>query len=267
MRHREIFQKLSCLAPYEFAEEWDPTGPMLGNLDEQTINVLISLDLTSYAYQLAIENECNLIITHHPFVFEPLKSILADNFEQNLILKVIQAGISVISCHTNLDAATNGVAVSFLSQSLLNVPYDQNTGILIPNPSCHDIGHGRIIKLIHPIQLNKLISIIDHNLKTRCQINTDRNRTVEHLCFTPGAFDESWISSLQNKGVEVLITGEIKHHVTVMLEERGIAVIATGHGASEQTIVPHLKHILSNDFPKINFVECPGIVYNLLISE
>lgn len=67
--HREIYNYLNKIAPYEDAEDWDPTGPTLGWLDDQTTAAVISLDLTSQAYELALKNKCNLIITHHPFIF------------------------------------------------------------------------------------------------------------------------------------------------------------------------------------------------------
>ncbi len=267
MKHQDIYNQLNQIAPYQIAEEWDPTGPVLGNLYDQTKSVLLSLDLTDKSYQLAVENDCNLIITHHPFLFTPINRILAENPEQHLLLKLIKQGMTVISCHTNLDAAENGVAVSFLEQSLRGLSYHSDLEILVKNEHYSQVGHGRIVSLTQPVLLSRIQKQIDFNLKTSSQINTDSDRKIKKICFTPGAFDESWIPLLAEKQIELLITGEIKHHVGVMLNERGIAMLAAGHGASEQTVIPHLKSILEEIFPAINFVENPGIIYNLLKSE
>ncbi|MGB4610547.1 MAG: Nif3-like dinuclear metal center hexameric protein [Saccharofermentanales bacterium] len=267
VKHREILDYINEIAPYSDAEQWDPTGPTLGWLDDQTEGAVLSLDLTSDAYKLALANNCNLIITHHPFIFSPLKHFIADNFEQSLLLDLAAQKISVISCHTNLDVAAEGVATSFLQAALEPGSYYSDIKILIPHEIENAVGHGRIVRLKEEQNLSSLLQQVENNLKTTVQVNLDQNWTIQRIVFTPGSFDESWIPRLEQQKVDLLITGEIKHHVGVMLKERGIAMFAAGHGASEQTVIPLLKSKLSNKFSKINFVENPGITYNQLRSE
>ncbi len=266
MKHKEILDAIEEYAPYELKESWDPTGPMLGDLEEETTGVLISLDLTFQALELALQNRCNLIITHHPFLFSPIQTVLSNNKEQKLLLELIKHNMTCISAHTNLDAAEEGVAISFLEQSLIDIDY-QVTEILIPNEENPSAGHGRVVRLNETLKLSELQNKVDSNLQTVCQTNMDQNMDIRKVVFTPGAFDENWISELEKKQVDLLITGEIKHHVSVMLYERGIALLTAGHGASEQTIVSVISKYFHNKFPEINFVENPGIVYNRLRSE
>jgi dinuclear metal center YbgI/SA1388 family protein len=265
--HREIYNYLNKIAPYEDAEDWDPTGPTLGWLDDQTTAAVISLDLTSQAYELALKNKCNLIITHHPFIFSPINQLITDDFEQGLLLKLAEKRISSISCHTNLDAAIEGVATAFVETALTKDSYLKNPEILIPLEDKAEVGHGRIVTLNQEQLLSKLLVQVEHNLSSRIQVNTDQDRDVKRIAFTPGAFEESWIPELKKQNIDLLITGEIKHHATVMLHERSIALFAAGHGASEQTVIPLLKHKLAEEFSEIYFVENPGINYNRLRSE
>jgi len=267
IKHRDILAFINEIAPYPDAEVWDPTGPTLGWLDDQTTGVVISLDLTSDAYRLALANNYNLIITHHPFIFSPFKQFVADNFEQSLLLDLAGQRISVMSCHTNLDVAVEGVATSFVEASLNPESYYSDIKILIPHEMKSEVGHGRIVMLKEEQRLSYLLKQVENNLKTTVQVNLDQNSTVQKIVFTPGSFDESWIPQLEQQAVDLLITGEIKHHVGVMLKERGIAMFAAGHGASEQTVIPLLQTKLSKKFSKINFVENPGITYNQLRSE
>lgn len=267
IKHRDIYEYLNALAPYQDAESWDPTGPTFGWLDDQTTNCIVSLDLTTDAYNLALKNKSTLIITHHPFLFAPIQSILSDNLEQKLILDLIKNRISVISCHTNLDAAIEGVATTFLQAALDPDSYNENFKILIPHTEKPEVGHGRYVILKDGQKLSYLLKQMENNLKTSIQVNTDHDKTVKKIVFTPGSFDESWIPELEKLNVELLVTGEIKHHVTVMLKERGIALFAAGHGASEQTVIPFLAKQLTGKFSDINFVENPGINYNKLKSE
>ena len=67
--HQKIYDQISILAPFEFAEEWDPTGKTIGDFSDKTMGVVLSLDLTYKSLEIALENKCNLIITHHPFCF------------------------------------------------------------------------------------------------------------------------------------------------------------------------------------------------------
>ncbi|NLM18621.1 MAG: Nif3-like dinuclear metal center hexameric protein [Clostridiaceae bacterium] len=267
IKHQDILDYINEIAPYPDAEVWDPTGPTLGWLDDQTKGVVLSLDLTSDAYKLALTDNCNLIITHHPFIFSPFKQFVADNFEQSLLLDLAAKRISVISCHTNLDVAVEGVATSFIQAALNPESYFSDIKIFIPHEMKPEVGHGRIVMLKEEQRLSHLLKQVESNLKTTIQVNLDENLTVQKIVFTPGSFDESWIPQLEQQAVDLLITGEIKHHVGVMLKERGIAMFAAGHGASEQTVIPLLQTKLTNKFSKINFVENPGITYNQLRSE
>lgn len=266
MKHIDILNEMEQLAAYEFKEDWDPTGPALGDLQAKTNGVVLSLDLTYQALQLALENHCNLIISHHPFLFSPIQQIMADCKEQALLLDLMKHEISYFSAHTNLDIAEKGVAVTFMKQSLQNMDYALE-GILLPNELNPKIGHGRIVKLQSAVKLKHLMQEIEHNLQTVCQVNTDRDVEIKRIAFTPGSFDESWIEQLEALQVDLLVTGEIKHHVSVMLYERNITLLAVGHGASEQTIIPFLNKHFTEKFPELNFVENPGIVYNHLRSE
>ena len=145
--------------------------------------------------------------------------------------------------------------------------YDPDIKILVPRETNSTVGHGRIVMLKKEQRLSNILNQIENNLNTIVQVNIDQNLSVKKVAFTPGAFDESWIPQLVNRNVDLLITGEIKHHVGVMLKERGIAMFAAGHGASEQTVIPLLKSKLISKFSKIPFVENPGITYNQLRSE
>lgn len=266
-KHRDIFSYLNQIAPYEDAESWDPTGPTIGWPDHKTKSAVISLDLTSEAYSLALQNNCNLIITHHPFIFSPISTIIADDFEQKLLLDLASNQITSFSCHTNLDAATEGVATTFLKTSLKSIGYSPEIEILVPSENKPDVGHGRVVNLNKEQMLSYLLKKIEDNLKTTIQVNTDQDVAINKIVFTPGAFEESWISDLVKRKIDLLITGEIKHHATVMLKERNIALFAAGHGASEQTIIPFLKKKLEKKFPEISFVKNLEITYNQLRSE
>lgn len=267
INHRTIYNTILELAPAELAENWDPIGPTLTWPDDQTTNVVLSLDLTNKALKLAKENGANLIITHHPFLFNSIQNINADNVEQRLLLELAENRITCYAAHTNLDAAIGGVAESFLKVALSGLDLESEIDILIPDSEIIGAGQGRIVNLKQSTYLSTLIKTIEKNLKTVCQTNTDEDQRILRIAVCPGAFEESWIDELVRQKVDMLLVGEIKHHVTVMLHERNIVLAAAGHGASEQTIIPYLADYLRKKIPELNFAENEGIVYNYLRSK
>ena len=111
MNGKEIIKYLEDWAPKAIAWSNDNVGLQIGNTETKIKNILLSLDLSNDVIQSAIENDCNLIITHHPLLYHPLKRLDFSN-DQNarLIQKLIKNNISLYSAHTNLDFTKDGVS-------------------------------------------------------------------------------------------------------------------------------------------------------------
>jgi len=105
----EIIQLMGQIAPASLAEDWDNVGLQVGNPAQDVKNVLIALDFNQKVLQEAIEKDCDLIITHHPFIFKGIKSVNTQNQSGKLIYKLIKNNISLFSAHTNLDIAEDGL--------------------------------------------------------------------------------------------------------------------------------------------------------------
>ena len=109
MTIREIKQVLEHYAPLELQEAYDNAGLIIGNPDTKISNVLISLDITDEVLDEAMQNDCNLIISHHPLIFKGLKRLVGEDPVQLLTVKAIQNHIAVYAMHTNLDNSINGL--------------------------------------------------------------------------------------------------------------------------------------------------------------
>ncbi len=110
MQIKEVTNYLATIIPTGFQESYDNAGLQVGNPNDEVRGVLISLDLTEAVADEAIDTGCNLIVTHHPFIFGGLKKIDASTASGRLVYKLISHGISVFSAHTNLDKLNNGVS-------------------------------------------------------------------------------------------------------------------------------------------------------------
>ena len=112
----DIYKEIDKVAPFNTAAEFDNVGLLIGSFDTEVKKALLALDVTSEVINEAINIGANLIITHHPVIFNPLKRIR----EEDAVYKLIKNDIAVISVHTNLDLALN-YGVNFTLANKLGV--------------------------------------------------------------------------------------------------------------------------------------------------
>ena len=111
MTCREIFKYIESWAPKEIAWNKDNVGLQVGSAERKVKNILLSLDLNMNVVNEAIKKDCNVIITHHPLLFNPLKKINTDKDKNSILIeKLIKNDITLFSAHTNLDFTKDGVS-------------------------------------------------------------------------------------------------------------------------------------------------------------
>lgn len=256
----DLLEQLDQEIPLAAAESWDKVGLLIGDPDSLVTGIVLTLDVTPQAIELAEANGANLIIAHHPLIFAPLTSLREDRPEQSLIRTLIHKDIAVIALHTNLDAAPGGTGDSLADALELR---EAARAIFAPLPFRPELGHGRILELQEPIHLTDLRRITQNRLESsgvRCNDNQDLQ--IKRLAVFPGSFDEAWVDLLFEQEIEAIITGELKHHVGLMLKLRGIAALDTGHDVSERVVLPRLLHRLQALWPDLAFAVDYGIDYN-----
>jgi dinuclear metal center YbgI/SA1388 family protein len=106
---KDIVQHLESLAPLAYQEDYDNAGLLTGNGDTPATGMLIALDCTEQVVDEAISKGCNMIISHHPAIFKPLKKLTGGSYVERTVIKAIQNNIALYSSHTNLDSVSHGV--------------------------------------------------------------------------------------------------------------------------------------------------------------
>ena len=104
----QLAEIINQIAPFELAQDWDNVGLLLGDYRSELKGVMLAIDITASVADEAIKNDCNCIIGYHPVIWEPLKKI-TKQCPRNIVYKLLQNGINVISTHTALDSAEGGV--------------------------------------------------------------------------------------------------------------------------------------------------------------
>ena len=109
MKIKEVISLLENVAPTQLQESYDNTGLLTGSPDWECKGILITLDATEEIIKEAVEKKCNLIVAHHPIVFEGLKKITGKTYVERAVISAIKNDIAVYAIHTNLDNIATGV--------------------------------------------------------------------------------------------------------------------------------------------------------------
>jgi dinuclear metal center YbgI/SA1388 family protein len=109
MRLSVLIKFLEEFAPLNYQEDYDNSGLIIGEPDQELTSALVALDCTEDIVDEAIENGCNLIITHHPIVFKGIKKLNGNSYVERVVLKAVRNNISLYAIHTNLDHVKHGV--------------------------------------------------------------------------------------------------------------------------------------------------------------
>ncbi len=109
MKIKEILNYIEEIFPLEYQENYDNCGLLIGNDDVLANGVLICFDITLNSVQEAIESNCNLIISHHPFIFSGIKKINSNSTQDKIINNAIKNDIAIYAIHTNIDNSKHGI--------------------------------------------------------------------------------------------------------------------------------------------------------------
>lgn len=222
---------LNCLeqiAPFKEKEDFDNVGLLAGDFNARVKNVVVSLDLTKSVLKKAKEKKAELIVTHHPIIFNPLKKIL----KTDLIYELINSKISVICAHTNLDKAKFGVSY-FLAKELklLNVKILKDT-----------MNFGRVGNLKKPLEFLEFVKFVSCCLKTPVKA-VKTSKKIKRVAVVSGSGYFALKSA--QKDADALVTGESKHDILLKAYEKDFCFVDASHFATENIFVKHLVLMLN----------------------
>ena len=230
---QEILQELKAFAPSELACSWDNVG-LLVDAGRPVDKVLTALDITAAVVEEAAREGCQLIVSHHPVIFDPMKCITADDIPA-LLLK---NGISGICMHTNLDAAPGGVNDTLAD--LLGIARESRRNFA---DDCGRIG------AVAPTTTAALARFCAETLHSGVKY-VDSGKPVTCLAEVSGA-GGSYLQQAIDEGADCLVTGEAAHHIALLAKQKGVGLVVAGHWGTEQGIADVLAARLHTAFPQL----------------
>ena len=250
MQCREIIERLDELAPRTYACEWDNPGFLAGRGEKEIKRVLVALDATDEVVEQAIREHADMLLTHHPLIFKPLKQVNNQNFISRRIVELLQADICYFAMHTNFDIAP-GCMADLAAEKLGLIPEGplEVTGEAGGRP----MGIGKIGKLPVPLTVEELARKVKKafglpfvTVYGMAQVTGQ----VGRIAISPGS-GGSMIGCGIEKKAQVLVTGDIGHHDGIDAAANHMAVIDAGHYGLEHIFIPfmaeYLKKMVSGD--------------------
>lgn len=239
----EIYEALADWAPFETQEGFDNSGLLIGGAEQPVEFALLALDLTREVCEEAVRRRAQLVLTHHPLIFDPLRQVGSDSIPYRLI----QAGIAVISAHTNLDKAPGGVSDTLADTLGLAEVEDVPGG-----DGCVKIG-----------EFSRIFTgeLLARRVKERLELPMlrlhDAGRPIRRVALCAGS-GGSFLPQVLAAGADAYITGDVKHNQAVDAANAGLTLIDAGHYETEAIILEPARQFLQERFPAVEFRRAMG---------
>jgi len=248
---KDLLRILDTIAAFGLAEEWDNVGLMVGDPDSQVHGILVALDPTEEILAEAKECGADCIITHHPLIFHPIKTVYTSQPLGRFLRSALENEITVIGSHTNLDQADGGVN-DVLAASLGLV----EARPLVPAAKGRSeeqtiggegvAGFGRIGRLAKPLSreqfIERLCAFFDLPV-LRVAGRLPAEITSVAVC---GGSGSELAETAYSSGAQVYVTGEVKHSTARWAEAAGFCIVDAGHFATENPVVESLATALQD---------------------
>ena len=254
MQCKEIMQVIEAAYPRSAALDFDNVGLLAGRAGKEVNRVYLALDATDAVIDRAIEAGADMLITHHPLIFSPMKRVTDEDFIGRRVVKLIQSDIAYYAMHTNYDV----LGMATLSEKILGIKNSQVLDVTMCEDG-NEEGIGRVGDLEKPMTLEECCVYVKHKLKLgSLKVFGDMNGTVSRLAVSPGS-GKSAVAPAIAKGADVLVTGDIGHHDGLDAVEQGLAVIDAGHYGTEYIFIDDMKHFLEDKLPGLDVMTTPMI--------
>ena len=234
---KNIYDYINSIAPFNTQEEWDNAGFLIGEFRKEVKKVVLCLDVTKAVTQLAAERGAELILSHHPVIFNPISKI-----EKGCpIYSCVENNIAVISAHTNFDRAKCGINYNLAKRlGLQNIRQIENSFLAVG-------------ELESEMRFDEFAKFAVDALKAGGSRYTCGGKTVKTVAVGGGACDEYLDEAMS--AADCFLTGEMKYHIMLDCSEIGYPVISAGHYETEYESFIMLADTLRKMFPDVEFIE------------
>ncbi len=244
---KDILHFIEAIAPKYMKMDWDNVGLLCGDPAATVTKILVALDPFEHVCREAAQEGAELLVTHHPLIFQAPKAVTTETSIGRSIMQLCANGISAINAHTNLDCAPGGINDVLAKKLGL-------TGISVVNPAGTDA-------LDRPYGLLRTGTVADQRLEdflshVKAALDCEGVRYVRgsgkvHKVAVGGGSCGSDLMEAYDAGCDTFVTADVKYNQFWDAKELGMNLIDAGHFATENPIVPVLADKIAVAFPEI----------------
>lgn len=241
---QDIYDYIDAKAPFSTQMDFDNAGLLVGDKGTHVNRIMVALDATLPVVREAVRKRCQLLVTHHPLIFHPLKAVTPSDPTQATVAELIRRNMALICAHTNLDAAPGGVNDVLMER--LGV---KTTGILdeFGVGANGPYGMGRVGELAKPMEPKAFAAMVKKALGTRAVRAVPGSGPVKKVAACGGAGGDM-VELAASLGMDAYVTADVKYHEFLAAQALGITLLDAGHYATENPITPVLAHWIKDAF-------------------
>lgn len=241
MKIKDITDVIERFAPLAYQESYDNAGLIVGRPDDEVRQALLAVDVTDEVLDEAEREGCDLVITHHPIVFHPLKRFNSADMVQRCVERAIRRGIALYACHTNLDSAPEGM--SWRLAALLGIG---ELSVLQPSEDDPRAGFGVVGELPESLPTVEFLRRMQQRLGVKVVRHSDLvSEQVRRIALCTGA-GASLMADARRAGADLYVTADLKYN-DFMFPDGEFVVADIGHFESEYCAIELLFEVLSKN--------------------
>ena len=241
---RDIMKVIEATYPKHAALEWDNVGLLVGRTEKEVKKIYVALDATDAVIERAVASNVDMLITHHPLLFSPLKKITDEHFIGSRVVKLLQHDISYYAMHTNYDVC----GMADISAAILGL--DGAETLEVTDKESME-GIGKVGDFSGPMSLQSCGEFIKEKFQLdSVKVFGDLSSTVQRVAICPGSGKGMTELALE-KNADVLVTGDIGHHEGIDAVAQGLAIIDAGHYGLEHIFIEDMANYLRKNIEGI----------------
>lgn len=249
---RNIEQYMNNFCPPGLAFDGDNVGLIVGRADKEVKKALITLDVDEKVASEAAELGADLIISHHPLMFRPIRRLTSSDPMQRTLMLLVRNDISLFSAHTNLDCVWGG-----LNDYLASRLGIKNTSVIETVSSDGSVFHGfgRIGELESETTLGQMLTVCCDVLgASGVRYIGDTERKIRKVAVNCGGGADAMDRCIE-LGADLFVTGDVKYNPARDAYDNNMALIDAGHYETEHIVIDLLYDKLSEEFSEAVFIK------------
>ncbi len=240
MKVNEIIEIIEKVCPERLAYSWDNVGLLCGDGEKEVRKVFVTLDTNIRTVKEAINKDADMIVSHHPILFDAIQRIDYTDSTGQMLKLLIENNIPLFAAHTNMDTARGGINDRLAEMFSLG-----DVKILDRHTDDETAGLGRYGKIKNTVKFSEFAKQCKKILNTPIRAAGDMDKEITTVAVASGSCCEV-IPVAKEKGADVIITADMKYHNMIDMSELGICIIDAGHYPTEICVMDIFADILKD---------------------